>query len=89
MIYLQFTLNNPWKHRWEILKCKHGLLYSTKAWEITTYRTNQIISFEFRYTIHSSHAGLTVMLGLLGFTIEASILDVRHWIYDKNDWENI
>jgi len=89
MIDLRFTITNPWSPIWKILKSSHRQLFKTKVWELNIYRTNQILTLELEYTMRVSHAGLNFMFGLLGYTIQLSITDSRHWDYDTDSWRNI
>lgn len=88
MIYFNFTLKNPFSNRWIVSKSKNGLLGKNKAWEFNTYKTAHIISLDFRWDFKTDHAGLQIMLGLLGRDVEFNFYDRRHWDREVNDWEN-
>ena len=49
-------------------------------------KTNAIVDVSINFTMHSDHAGLTVELGLLGFSANLSIHDNRHWDYENKCW---
>lgn len=50
-------------------------------------KTHTIVQASIYFTIHSDHAGLTVKLGLLGFSGHFTIHDNRHWDYKNKCWE--
>ena len=92
MINLNFNLYNPWSRRRDVmlnrfLWFKHGTLTKHKAWEFCGYATHHIIDFYFNLTFKGDHAGLQSQFGLLGYSIEFSIYDTRHWDYDTDTWE--
>jgi len=87
MIYFNFTIDNPWSDRWRTIWYKNGLLSRNKAWEFNGYKTNQIINLHFKLNFKGDHAGLQLELGLLGYDLEFSIYDTRHWDYEHDCWE--
>jgi len=60
---------------------KHGLLgKGTRAWEFNGYATHQIIDFNFDIrTGKVDHPGVSLMIGLLGYSLELTVYDTRHW----------
>jgi hypothetical protein len=62
-------------------------LTKNKAVEIEVYRSNTVIEFEARLRHREDHAGLTIGLGLLSYTLRAQFYDTRHWNYEKKAWE--
>ena len=88
MISLQFSIDNPWSNRWKTLFFKNGLLPKHKAWEFNGYTTHQIIDIDCRLTVKGDHAGLHLMFGLFGYSLEFSIYDTRHWDYENNRWHD-
>jgi hypothetical protein len=87
MIHLSFGLSNPWGRPFENLWNRSGLITRHTAWEVEILQTNQLFGFEFWYTQRQSHAGLTVELALLGYSLSFMIYDTRHWNYETNTWE--
>jgi hypothetical protein len=87
MIYFNFTLKNPFSQRWEISSTKNGLLGKNKAWEFNTYKTAHIICIDFRWDFKTDHAGVQLVLGLLGRDLELTFYDRRHWDSEKDSWE--
>lgn len=87
MIRFNFSISNPWSDRWEILWGKFNSISRYKAWEFNVYETHDIIEVDFHYTVKGDHAGLHLMLGLVGYAVEFHIYDTRHWDYENNTWE--
>jgi hypothetical protein len=86
MIHISFGLSNPWGRPFENLWNRSGSIAQHTAWEAELLQTNQLIGFEFSYTRRQSHAGLTVGLALLGYSLSFMIYDTRHWDYETNTW---
>jgi hypothetical protein len=86
MINFNFSIDNPWSDRWNIIWFKSGLLPMHKAWEFNGYRTNQLVDAELHLTFKGDHAGLHTMFGLFGYSVEFSIYDTRHWDRENNTW---
>ena len=87
MIYLSAGLSNPWGKPFANLWNRTGLITNHKAWEVELLQTRTLIGFEFGYTRRQSHAGLTVELALLGYSVSFMIYDTRHWNYETGSWE--
>ena len=83
MIYINLSLMNPWSDRFEPVWSWSKKLFADKAIEIEYYRSNTIAEFECRLTAREDHAGLTLGLGLLSYTLRAQFYDTRHWNYEK------
>lgn len=88
MIHLEFTLHNPWSECWKNIKVFHRAVTKNKSVELQFMKTNDIISFIFNFTIRQDHAGLNTNLALLGYNVKLSFYDVRHWDYEKKEWQN-
>jgi hypothetical protein len=86
MINFNFEIKNPWSSRWNIVLTKHGLLKKYKGFEFNVYRSNTIVNFEFNLSTRTDHAGLSLHLGIVGYQIEFSLHDTRHWDYEKKEW---
>jgi len=86
MINFNFNLSNPWNSRWDILWSKSCMLLANKAVEFNGYRTNSVISVDFSLSFRSDHAGLRLMLGLVGYEAELHFHDTRHWNSELADW---
>ena len=87
MIHVSFGLSNPWGTPFDNLWNQFGRLTKNKSWELELLKGRQIIGFEFSYTMRQSHAGLSLELALLGYSISFQIYDTRHWDYTANTWE--
>ena len=87
MIYINLSLMNPWSNRFEPTWSWGRKLFEHKAVEIEVYRSNTVIEFEARLRHREDHAGLTVGLGLLSYTLRAQFYDTRHWNYEKKEWQ--
>jgi hypothetical protein len=88
MINFNFGISNPFSDRWNSLFSKSGLLRKYKAWEFNGYQTHDLIDIDFRLSFTGDHAGLQVMIGLFGYSLEFSLYDTRHWNDETNTWEN-
>lgn len=86
MIYLNFTIRNPWSDQFKNVCAKSGKISKNKAWEFEIYRSDTVAEFETRVTIREDHAGVKLGLGLFGWTVNAQIYDIRHWNYDTKQW---
>lgn len=78
MITLNFHITNPWSTRWSTIFAKSGLVAEHKAWEFNGYRTHHIVDINFSWSSIGDHAGVFIMLGLLGYSLELSLYDTRH-----------
>jgi hypothetical protein len=87
MIHISFGLSNPWSNPFDNLWNRSGRLTKNTGWELELLKGRQLIGFEFGYTIRQSHAGLTLELALLSYSISFQIYDTRHWDYTANNWE--
>lgn len=87
MIYISVGLSNPWGNPFDNLWNRSGRLTKHTGWELELLKGKQLVGFEFGYTMRQSHAGLTIELALLGYSISFQIYDTRHWDYTANTWE--
>ena len=87
MIYINFSLMNPWSDRFEPVWSWGKSISKHKAVEIEVYRSNTIAEIEARLRFREDHAGLIVGLGLLSYTLRAQFYDTRHWNYEKKAWQ--
>ena len=87
MINLKFDLSNPFSDRWANVYNTGGYLTENKSWEFQIMKTNTVVDASLCFTTRSDHAGLTLELGLLGFSCHLIIHDNRHWNYENNYWE--
>ena len=87
MIYLNFSLMNPWSDCFEPVWSWGKAVSKYKAVEVEVYRSNTVAEFESRLRFREDHAGLTFGLGFLSYTLRAQFYDTRHWNYEKKAWE--
>ena len=87
MIYLNFSLMNPWSDCFEPVWSWGKAVSKYKAVEVEVYRSNTVAEFEARLRFREDHAGLAVGLGFLSYTLRAQFYDTRHWNYEKKAWE--
>ena len=88
MIYLGFSIRNPWWnrrfanlwHRWGDTGIPH------KCWEVEIIRGDSLISLSLDISWQRDHAGIAVGLGLLGYEVHAELYDTRHWDHDQDRW---
>ena len=78
MINFNLNITNPWSTQWHLVFCKFGPIGQYKAWEFNGYKTHHLVEIDFRLSVKGDHPGLSIMLGLFGFALEASVYDTRH-----------
>lgn len=87
MISFNFNIRNPWSEQFKN--------YWSRAWdtpfkhkfiELEFYKDSTLLSIIFVHTIHQSHAGLDIELGLLGYNVHFNFYDNRHWNYEEHRW---
>lgn len=90
MIYLNLNIRNPWwPERFASIKTWHGSTpFKNKYWEIQILKNDNLLRFEFGFTIRGDHAGTNLELGLFGYEIHFTFYDHRHWDYEQGRWEN-
>jgi hypothetical protein len=83
MIVLTFAISNPWFKSWRDFKhsySRHGKMFiDHKYWEVEVMRDGYFVQFDFTYTTRRDHAGATLALGILGYSINFTLYDNRHW----------
>ena len=87
MINLNFNVYNPWSQAWNTLWNKSSFVGKNKVVEFNGYRTNHIITVDLHLKPRGDHAGVRIMLGLLGYDVELHFYDCRHWNYETGAWE--
>jgi hypothetical protein len=86
MIDLKFEIENPFSERFEMLASTSKRLTRHKAVEASAYKTTNIITLSLSYCIRQDHAGLRIVLGLVGYECQLHIYDTRHWDDETNSW---
>ena len=87
MIYVGLNIENPFSNRFDNLYCKEYLYRPHKAIELELTKDNSFISFSFRWSFRADHAGMSIKVGLLGYSISINTHDTRHWNYDSDIWK--
>jgi hypothetical protein len=90
MLYFNINIRNPWwSDRWASIKSWSGKTpWEHKFWEAQLMRDVELLGIEFNWTARQDHAGLTLEFGLLGYKVNFSFNDNRHWHTDKGRWVN-
>ena len=88
MIYFNVNIRHPnWWKRFKNIKVWNGKTpFKNKFWEIQILKNDNLLRFEFEFTVQQDHAGLGLELGLMGYEICLSFYDNRHWNCETNDW---
>lgn len=87
MIYFVFTLKNPFsKQEFENVYSKSGHVVGHKFWELEIYKTKALVDFDFNLSFRQDHAGISLGLGLFGYTVSGQIYDNRHWNSKEGRW---
>ena len=86
MIYLGFSISNPYASRFENLFCKEYFYRPYKAIEVELIKDTSLINFSFSWTFRVDHAGMSIEFGLFGYSISINTHDTRHWDYDTGTW---
>lgn len=97
MIYFGFNISNPWRNRFDNLWCRsYDTPFKHKFLELELLEDSRIASFSFRLATRQDHSGLSMELGLLGYSFSFNFYDNRHWnneagryyIYDEENGEH-
>lgn len=89
MIFINLSIQNPFSDRFQNIKCWSGALpIAFKFWELQILKGPDILEILFEITARRDHAGLRLEFGLLGFNINFSIYDSRHWNHFEQNWEH-
>ena len=80
MIYFGFNITNPFSKRWTNVWNKvYPTPHPSKYIELEVFKDSTIISFSFKLATRTDHAGLTVDVGMLGYSFLFQFYDIRHW----------
>ena len=90
MIYFSLGIQNPFSNRFEIIKSYNGsAILNNKHWEFNIYKTSDIVGINFDITHRRDHAGFSIQLNLLGYSIAYVFYDIRHWDTHRNAWSEV
>jgi len=88
MINLHFSIRNPWSNNFKNLVFKvFRTPFENKFLELQAYKDTSLLSFHFDWTIRQSHAGSHIEFGILGYCLNFTFYDCRHWNGDLGRWE--
>jgi hypothetical protein len=89
MFSLHVSIANPWaKENFKNLWHTHGSITKHKHWEFEFIRhAYSLFEVHIGYSIRQDHAGLKLHFALLGYSIDLSIYDGRHWNTENDCWE--
>ena len=71
--------------------CKSGNTpFKNKFWElqITTLWEGSYFDFRIGWTRNRDHAGFYFLVEIHKFMFDFKIYDIRHWNYEKDEYEN-
>lgn len=84
MISFNFNISNPWSNTFKNLWCKSYVTpFEHKFIELEVLKDTSILSFMFRLSTRQSHSGLSLELGVLGYSFNFNFYDDRHWDYKQ------
>ena len=88
MINFNFSISHPFEIDFKNFWCKFwDTPFKHKFIELEVYTTEDLIGFNFLWTIRRDHAGLDIQLSLLGICVHFNFYDVRHWNYEEKRWK--
>ena len=89
MISFHASLANPWaKDNFDSIWNKDWLVAKHKAIELEFIRhAYNLFEVHISTPIRQDHAGVRIVLALLGYGVHFTFYDTRHWNYDKGRWE--
>jgi hypothetical protein len=89
MINFSFTLLNPWSKRWSnVWSRTYKTPFENKFIELELHKDTTIVSFMLHLSTRQSHGGLSIELGLLGYSFNFNFYDNRHWSYELDRYFN-
>lgn len=89
MINFSFTLSNPWGKRWSNAWSRtYNTPFKNKFLELEVHKVTTIVSVMFYLSTRQSHSGLSMELGLLGYSFNFNFYDNRHWSYELDRYFN-
>jgi hypothetical protein len=90
MIRFRFGVANPFK-------CKEFRNIWDRSWTVTENKTLELQFYRYAYEVFScdldlvwkgsDHAGPNFELNILGWNVRLSLIDNRHWDYNRDTWE--
>lgn len=86
MIYICFSLINPWFIAWRNIRTWSGRVRGTKHkfWEIQIGRYTYFFRTELSITTKQDHAGIEFEVCFLSYFLSVNVYDHRHWDVKNN-----
>ena len=89
ILNFRIELKNPFDS-WDYfnnLGCVSVQLFKHTAWEIEhTDYSPMLFDADVRWTHCQDHAGIEIVIGILGYGISFRMYDTRHWDDENNTW---
>lgn len=60
--------------------------FKHKFWELQLTKGPELLRIEFAFTTQQDHAGTNIELGLLGYCVQFTFYDNRHWNNEQGRW---
>jgi hypothetical protein len=80
MIDLHFSIRNPRSREWRNIRSWYGSTpIKHKFWEVEIIKSADLIAFTFSLTYRQDHAGIRLGATLVGYEVQATVYDNRHW----------
>lgn len=88
MITLHFLIRNPFSQKFvNLWNRTFNTPFEHKFIELEFYKDSSLLSFRFDLTTRQSHSGLNIEFGLLGYCVNFTFYDSRHWNYAAGKYE--
>ena len=90
MLYFNINIRNPWwVDRFANIRYWHlETPFKHKYIEGQIIKNDNLFRIEFEFTVRQDHAGLNLEFGLLGYEVNFTIYDHRHWDYENGRWKD-
>lgn len=80
MLYIGFSINNPWCRRHQLVKDTIIRVSKNKTLEVGLYKTNAIVGASLGIRVGKrDHTGFSFDADLLGWTLDVEFYDNRHY----------
>ncbi len=88
MINFYFRIVNPWyTENFATIFSRSGSFARYKCWEFEIIRYSyDLVELSFMVKTHQDHSGVSLALGLLGYTANITVYDNRHWDCGNKKW---
>jgi len=79
MLYIGFSIRNPWSRRFSPIGVKAYSVTKNKSVELGLYKTSSLLGFGFNIdSFYYDHAGFSFDIDLLGYQFDFEFYDNRH-----------